>query len=165
MGFLKKIETAVIPSPLGNIFIEAREGKLSRLRIDVEMEPIAPPKGVLEKAAGELNLYFARRLSRFSVPTTIPEAASEFQIKVWEAMRAIPYGETRTYGELAKMLETSPRAVGGACRRNPIPILTPCHRVVGKNGLGGFSGQWETGVALYQKEELLKLEAATGFVA
>jgi len=165
MSFLKKIESAVTPSPLGNIFIEAREGKVTAVRLGVLMEPTTLPNGVLSKAAEELGLYFTRRLSRFSIPTAPPENASAFELGVWKAMRAIPYGETRTYGELAKILETSPRAVGGACRRNPIPILTPCHRVVAKSGLGGFSGQWETGVALTQKEELLKLESATGLVA
>jgi methylated-DNA-[protein]-cysteine S-methyltransferase len=67
-------------------------------------------------------------------------AGTPFQRRVWEAMRAIPPGRTRTYGDLAAELGTSPRAIGGACRANPCPIVVPCHRVVGATGLGGFAG-------------------------
>ncbi|MDH5259570.1 MAG: MGMT family protein, partial [Gammaproteobacteria bacterium] len=60
---------------------------------------------------------------------------------VWKIMRAIEAGKTLTYGDVAKLLDSSPRAVGNACRRNPIPLLIPCHRIVAKNGTGGFAGQ------------------------
>ncbi|HDK37468.1 MAG TPA: methylated-DNA--[protein]-cysteine S-methyltransferase [Thiolapillus brandeum] len=65
---------------------------------------------------------------------------TDFQKKVWQALRQIPSGEVLTYGELAKKLGSSPRAIGGACRRNPVPLLIPCHRVVAANGDGGFAG-------------------------
>jgi methylated-DNA-[protein]-cysteine S-methyltransferase len=67
-------------------------------------------------------------------------AGTEFQKKVWRALLQIPVGETRTYGDLAKQLGSAPRAIGGACRRNPVPLLVPCHRVVAANGDGGFAG-------------------------
>jgi methylated-DNA-[protein]-cysteine S-methyltransferase len=72
----------------------------------------------------------------FDLSVAVPD---DFTGRVMEAMRAIPYGETRTYGELAAELDTSPVAVGGACGRNPVPVVVPCHRVVGVDGLRGFS--------------------------
>jgi methylated-DNA-[protein]-cysteine S-methyltransferase len=72
----------------------------------------------------------------FDLPLVVSD---DFTGRVMEAMRAIPYGETRTYGELAAELDTSPVAVGGACGRNPVPVVVPCHRVVGVDGLRGFS--------------------------
>jgi methylated-DNA-[protein]-cysteine S-methyltransferase len=71
-------------------------------------------------------------------------------------MREIPYGETRCYGDLAAMIQSAPRAVGRACGRNPIPIVIPCHRVLAKTGLGGYSGQG----GLATKRHLLALEGA-----
>ncbi len=94
---------------------------------------------MLEEAKRQLNAYFDGRLKCFDLP--LKPAGSGFQRAVWERMRAIPYGEARTYGELAASLGSVARAVGGACGRNPIPIVIPCHRVVGGTGrLGGYSG-------------------------
>ena len=80
-----------------------------------------------------------------------------FQERVLKQLQRIPYGETRTYGEIAKILNTSPRAVGNACRNNPLPIVIPCHRVVAANGLGGYDGATD-GEILDIKYQLLKLE-------
>ncbi|MCD6453830.1 MAG: methylated-DNA--[protein]-cysteine S-methyltransferase [Candidatus Aminicenantes bacterium] len=77
---------------------------------------------------------------------------TDFQKRVWKELRKIPYGETITYGELAKKLKTSPRAVGNAVARNRLPLFIPCHRVIGKNGLGGFTPD------IRIKEMLIKLE-------
>ena len=90
----------------------------------------------------ELTAYFAGELTAFSVP--LAEAGTDYQKSVWAALRQIPYGQSRTYSEVAVMLGyTQPvaaRAVGNACGRNPILILTPCHRVFAKGSIGGFSG-------------------------
>ncbi len=80
-----------------------------------------------------------------------------FQQRLWRELTHIPYGETRSYGELAKRLHSSARAVAGACRRNPLPLLVPCHRVVAKNGPGGFMGRTD-GPALAIKQWLLQHE-------
>ncbi len=77
---------------------------------------------------------------------------TDFQIKVWEQTRKIPYGKTITYGELAKKVNSSPRAVGMALSRNRIPLFIPCHRVIGKKGIGGFTPDVKI------KRDLLKLE-------
>jgi methylated-DNA-[protein]-cysteine S-methyltransferase len=80
-----------------------------------------------------------------------------FQRKVLKQLQQIPYGETRTYGEIAKILNTSPRAVGNACRKNPLPIIIPCHRVVAANGIGGYDGA-KSGKRLNIKRKLLESE-------
>ncbi|WP_313695427.1 methylated-DNA--[protein]-cysteine S-methyltransferase [Halorarum halobium] len=104
---------------------------------------------VREQAAA----YAAGERTAFDVTVRYPDS---FTGDVMRAMAAIPYGETRTYGELAADLDTSPVAVGGACGRNPVPLVVPCHRVVGADGLRGFSG--DGGVA--HKRALLEHEGA-----
>ena len=108
---------------------------------------------VLMRAKDELARYFAGTLTAFSVPLT--PKGTEFQRNVWNALMQIPYGQTVTYGEIARAIqkETASRAVGQACGMNPIWILIPCHRVVGANGLiTGYAGGIE------MKRSLLSLE-------
>jgi methylated-DNA-[protein]-cysteine S-methyltransferase len=107
----------------------------------------------LDEAARQLDRYFARKLKRFDLPLANP--GTPFQRRVWAMMRDIPYGETATYGGMAMALGSGPRAVGMACARNPIPIIVPCHRVLGSGGTeGGFSG----GRGLPTKRQLLEIE-------
>ncbi len=150
-----RIHTSIGP------FVLESDGKAVR-RVFFGSESAPFPEGafdpVLERAAREILEYLDGRRRRFEVPVRYPEGATPFQRRVWDALRRIPYGAVRTYGELARELGTSPRAVGGACARNPIPILVPCHRVVARDGLGGFAGQWETGLALEVKRRLLAVE-------
>lgn len=95
---------------------------------------------VSRETAAQLEAYFAGRLTIFDVPIRF-RGGSEFERAIWMAMCEIPCGETRTYGDLAALTGGVARAVGGACGRNPIPIVVPCHRVVGSGGkLVGFSG-------------------------
>jgi methylated-DNA-[protein]-cysteine S-methyltransferase len=94
---------------------------------------------LLSESVEQLEAYFDGRLRRFSLPLRPP--GSGFRQRVWSRLRSIPYGETETYGALARQLATSPRAVARACAANPLPILVPCHRVVAaRGGLGGYSG-------------------------
>ncbi len=105
---------------------------------------------MLTEAARQLDRYFARKLERFDLP--LAQRGTDFQKRVWAAMRDIPYGETATYGGMAMALGSGPRPVGMACARNPIPIIVPCHRVLGSGGKeGGFSG----GKGLPTKRQLL----------
>lgn len=99
--------------------------------------------------------YFSAPAYQFNLP--LQPAGTPFQQKVWQALRAIPYGQTVTYGELAKQLHTSPRAVGQACRKNPLPVIIPCHRVVGAANDGGFLGATE-GAGMKIKQWLLSHE-------
>lgn len=99
-----------------------------------------PEDAVSRETAAQLRAYFAGRLTAFDVPLKF-RGGSMFERAIWQAMLDIPWGETRSYGDLAALTGGVARAVGGACGRNPIPIVVPCHRVVGAGGrLVGFSG-------------------------
>lgn len=100
----------------------------------------SPEDAVSRETAAQLRAYFAGRLTAFDVPLKF-RGGSMFERAIWQAMLDIPWGETRSYGDLAALTGGVARAVGGACGRNPIPIVVPCHRVVGAGGrLVGFSG-------------------------
>ena len=141
-----------IPSPVGQLTIDEADDAIVAIRwVD------APPSNgspLLNEAARQLEAYFAGRLHRFDLPLK-PEG-TPFESRVWAAMQAIPYGETRNYGDLASAIYSAPRAVGRACGKNPIPIVIPCHRVLAKGGLGGYSGDG----GLATKTRLLALEGA-----
>ena len=86
----------------------------------------------------ELTQYFSGELTKFTAP--LDPSGTAFQIRVWKTIMGIPYGEQWTYSDIANILNSSPRAVGGACGRNPIPVIIPCHRVVGSDGaLTGYT--------------------------
>lgn len=144
--------SATINSPIGRLTISATEGAI--VSIAWKDEPYGEPNALLVEAQRQLDAYFARRLTVFDLP--LLPAGSEFDKRVWQAMRQIPHGQTRSYGELAMEIGSAPRAIGGACGRNPIPIVIPCHRILARNGLGGYSG----GAGLPTKQWLLELERA-----
>uniref|UniRef100_A0A7C3RCT0 Methylated-DNA--[protein]-cysteine S-methyltransferase n=1 Tax=Archaeoglobus fulgidus TaxID=2234 RepID=A0A7C3RCT0_ARCFL len=109
--------------------------------------------------AEQLLRYFSGEKVEFRIPYRLD--ASEFAERVLEEVSKIPYGKIRTYSEIARTLKTSPRAVGQVVKRNPLPIIIPCHRVVGKKGIGGYTAlntasQKIDGKSL--KEKLLRLE-------
>lgn len=108
---------------------------------------------LLTEAARQLDAYDAGSLEDFDLPLRV--RGTEFQRAVCYAILAIPFGETRTYGDIAKLLSAPAQAVGQACAANPIPIIIPCHRVLGAKGLTGFSGAGgvETKVALLRHEK------------
>jgi len=112
----------------------------------------APSGGVSAEAIVQLADYFAGQRQSFYLP--LRPRGSAFQQKFYAALCDIPFGETRTYGDLARDLGVSAQAIGQACGANPIPILIPCHRVLGRSGLGGYSGAGgvETKVALLRHE-------------
>ena len=113
---------------------------------------------LLRKAAAQLVAYFDDPAQGFDLPLKVE--ASEFQQRVCDAMLAIPLGETRTYGDLSKDLGVPAQAIGQGCGGNPIPVIIPCHRVLGANGLGGFSGLG----GVETKVWLLKHERAGGLL-
>lgn len=104
----------------------------------VTLAKAPPPNTLAYLACVQLSGYLENPRYRFDLP--IRMSGSLHQLKVWEAMRAIPPGETRTYGDLAAEVGSNARAVGTACGMNAIPIVVPCHRIVAANGLGGFMG-------------------------
>jgi methylated-DNA-[protein]-cysteine S-methyltransferase len=152
------VRWSVVASPIGDLGVAADDtgvcvvsfsGPPSGVRV------VAEPTGVLADAVGQLRAYFAEELTEFSVPLSV-RRGSGFERAVWREIANIPYGETRTYGEVAAAVGDpgAARAVGVACNRNPIPVIVPCHRIVGAgNKLAGFGG------GLPRKRFLLELEA------
>jgi methylated-DNA-[protein]-cysteine S-methyltransferase len=144
-----------VESPVGRLALQADGALLTGVRwaSPGERSRDRTPSAVLDEAARQLERYFAAKLKRFDLP--LAARGTDFQKRVWAMMRDIPYGETATYGGMAMALGSGPRAVGMACGRNPIPIIVPCHRVLGSGGKeGGFSG----GQGLPTKRRLLALE-------
>lgn len=125
------------PSPVGDLTLFEEDGALVALEWGRTEGASETP--LLLRAQQQLADYFAGRRQAFDLP--LRPLGTAFQKKVWDLLRAIPFGAVQTYGDLASRLTTSPRPVGTACGRNPLPILIPCHRVVAANGaLGGYSG-------------------------
>ncbi len=139
-------------SPLGALTIFEDGGSIAVIEWGRAAKPESSP--LLLEAKRQLDAYFDGRVKDFDLP--VAPRGTPFQQAVWALISAIPFGGTRTYGDLARRLRTSPRPVGGACARNPIPIVIPCHRVVGSGGwrLGGYSG----GDGIATKQALLRLE-------
>ncbi|HEX7966872.1 MAG TPA: methylated-DNA--[protein]-cysteine S-methyltransferase [Stellaceae bacterium] len=143
-----------LDSPLGRLTLFEEDGRLTALDFGGKRPPGEPTKLLLE-AKRQLAAYFDGRRKEFDLP--LAPAGSPFELRVWQLMSDIPYGDTRTYGDLARTLAAAPRAVGQACGRNPLPILIPCHRVLAADGrLGGYSG----GKGAETKRRLLMLEGA-----
>jgi methylated-DNA-[protein]-cysteine S-methyltransferase len=159
-----EIFSAIVAAPFGAMGIRTEvQGEQVRLRELVYLPPDyqekAPQDGVAEQAAEQVARYFADADFRFELP--LLDAGSVFQRRVWDAICAIPRGSVRTYGQVAKLLESHPRAVGQACGANPFPLVIPCHRVTASGGLGGFaSSDDEHGFTLTAKRWLLRHEGA-----
>ena len=127
----------VIPSPIGNIYIAGSENGISRIQLMVE-EPISPPGEIpsfLKDCVNQLNEYFTGSRKEFDLKLDFGDAP-DFHKEVWKMVKIIPYGRTRTYGEIAEIIDHQQafRAVGHANGMNPLPIVIPCHRVIGKDG-------------------------------
>ena len=157
MADRKPVYDAVIGSPLGRLGIQAQRA-LTSIDFVTNRTPLKPPTAVLaRKVCAQLRAYFVDPGYRFRLP--LAPGGSEFRRQVWRELRRIPAGRVRRYGELAQRLGSAARAVGGACRANPIPIVIPCHRVIAVSGLGGFMGA-TGGRAMTIKRWLLRHERA-----
>ena len=147
------VSEITVETPTGAMFVREEDGAITRVswgRAEDES-----PTPLLREAARQLRDYYAGALKEFDLPLNL--SGSPFQRAVWEQMLAIPYGGVRTYGDLAAATGGSARAVGTACGANPIPVIVPCHRVVGSDGkMTGFSG----GMGVETKQALLRLEGA-----
>ena len=128
---------AVIAAPFGKLGIRCSDDMLLGIEFLPARARVTPPRGILDReVCRQLEAYLDDAGFRFDLPLK-PEG-TEHQRKVRDAMCAIPRGQTLSYGELAAQIGSSARAVGQACGNNPVPVVVPCHRVVGKAGLGGF---------------------------
>lgn len=149
-----------LESPIGPLLLAGEKRGLRYVSFAASRRPQKPQRDWIEhrkpfaETIRQLTAYFAGKLKEFDLPLILD--GTEFQILVWEHLRKIPYGETVSYGELARRIGRADavRAVGAANGSNPIPIIVPCHRVIGSNGdLTGFGG------GLSIKRKLLALES------
>ena len=151
-----------IASPIGDLLLVGdadalhgvyfQDGKRGPHKLDQSWEPAEKP---FREVKRQLKAYFEGKLQDFDLP--LSPQGTEFQLKVWKTLRTIPYGKTWSYGELARRIRRpdAQRAVGAANGQNPIPVIVPCHRVIGADGsLTGFGG------GLPIKQKLLALEGA-----
>ena len=129
---------AKMKTPFAVLGIRTAAGVVTTIEYLPRSERAKPPDNALaERVMRQIERYFADPEFRFTLP--LAAAGTPFRERIREALNAIPVGESRTYGELARRLHTAPRAVGGACGANDIALVVPCHRVVGSQGsLGGF---------------------------
>ncbi|OZI05409.1 cysteine methyltransferase [Siphonobacter sp. BAB-5385] len=157
-----------IPSPVGSLTLVASQHGLAAIlwendrpeRVSVGLGTPNEQHPILLETEQQLKEYFAGKRKTFTLPLDF--IGTDFQKQVWQALLTIPYGQTRTYGDIAQQLGNpqAVRAVGGAANRNPISIVAPCHRVVGASGkLVGFAG------GLVHKNRLLRLEGALAQIA
>jgi methylated-DNA-[protein]-cysteine S-methyltransferase len=146
----------VLPTPIGGLGVGVASGKVTEVSFAAPLQPpVADLDPMLRAALDELAEYFDGARTEFTVPTTFTRG-SDFERAVWEQIATIPYGQMKTYGSIARAVGEpgGAQAVGLACNRNPLPVIVPCHRVVGANGkLVGFGG------GLPRKRFLLQLEA------
>ena len=150
---------AVVPLPVGSWQAGVCTDGYAVTELDfIETEKFerVAPSAVAIEAALQLQRYLDNPHWRFTIALNL--SGTPFQQRVWAALQMIAAGETCSYGELARRLHSAARAVGGACRANPVAIMVPCHRVVAAQGLGGFSGA-SAGSELLLKQWLLKHEA------
>lgn len=155
-GHSQLMKTCTVPTQFGDLILSEEAEHIVALNWGRALSE--DTSAVLEQARQQLLAYDAGTLEAFDLPLRV--IGSDFQRDVCAAMSAIPFGDTCTYGDIAKQLGVPAQAVGGACGGNPIPIIIPCHRVMGAKGLTGFSGAGgvETKVAL------LRHEGAGGFL-
>ncbi|SPY33710.1 methylated-DNA--[protein]-cysteine S-methyltransferase [Pasteurella canis] len=169
---MQSIYYCYFEAPVGRLLMLSQDNKLTNL--DFELEQIAPnPTWIFDEnrplfiqVKQALARYFAGEPENF-VDIPIAPKGTDFQQQVWQALLQIPYGQTFTYGELAQLINhpKAMRAVGGAVGRNPISIIIPCHRILGKNrSLTGFGGGLPTKRHLLQLEHIAYIDKGIEFV-
>ncbi|TNG00967.1 MAG: methylated-DNA--[protein]-cysteine S-methyltransferase [Gammaproteobacteria bacterium] len=152
------VKKIVINSPLGRLGIRLHNEQILKLDfLEDNYSPQKPRDRFAHEVVRQLDAYFSDANFQFNLPVDF--AGTLFQQKVWKMLQAIRCGQTYTYGELARKLDSGARAVGNACRKNPVPIIVPCHRVVSRNKIGGYSGQTD-GKFIDYKHWLLQHEGS-----
>ncbi len=149
---------AVIALPFGPFGIRARDGAIHELIFLTPGTPLLDPRNATAGAAAHALREWVEDPDQ-PFPVQLANCGTPFRQRVWTAIRAIPRGQTATYGELATRLGSAPRAVGQACGANPFPLVVPCHRVTAAGGLGGFANA-RHGWLLEVKRWLLAFEGA-----
>lgn len=131
---------AIIQTPIGKLGISTLDQLLTRLDFLTDDTGLIAPQGeIIDNIVNQLNQYFQCPSFQFNIPYQLQ--GTPFQNKVWQTLSKLPLQKTVSYGALAKKLKTGARAIGNACRANPLPILVPCHRVIAQGNLGGYKGK------------------------
>ena len=149
---------AIVAAPFSHLGLRLMQGRLVEIEFltnDVALKDNTHK--VIQQFQKQLAAYCEDARFVFDLP--MRAHGTPYQKRVWKGIAAIPAGETLSYGELALKVSSGARAVGNACRHNPLPLITPCHRVTAANGMGGFSGA-RTGHLMQVKQWLLKHEHA-----
>ncbi len=155
----KNTHTAVLNTPVGKFGICVRNNQLVGTEfLPPETPEQAPTDATSREVVRQLEAYFSDPGAQFELPLAV--SGTPHRQRVWQALTEIPRGQPVSYGALARKLGSGARAVGGACRANPLPVIVPCHRVVAAHGLGGFSGSTND-ETLSIKSWLLEHEAIT----
>ena len=145
----------VFKSIIGNIELVSSKNRIIAVH-RTRKKPNKTEDKLLKRSALQIKMYLARKRRFLNFPTR--QMGTKFQNRVWNYLRSIPYGRTTTYGDIARKLRTSPRAVGGALGKNNLMMTVPCHRVVGRDGkLTGFTSVGGIGT----KRNLLNIEQKT----
>ena len=157
MGSYQAVVEAPFPQPPCLLGIRLENGALTGIDyIFSRFGLLAPRTALARDVVRQLTDYFSDAGHRFDL--SIELQGTSFQRRVWQALLTIPVGEKASYGVIAKQVASSPRAVGNACRSNPLPVIVPCHRVVSATGLGGYAGH-TSGRNIVIKQWLLAHEA------
>jgi methylated-DNA-[protein]-cysteine S-methyltransferase len=155
--------SAIVAAPFGAVGIRTEPDEVRELiYLPAHFTEKSPTSKLSERTAKQVERYFSEPDFRFDLP--LAKAGTVFQQKVWSVIAAIPRGQVLTYGDVARMIQSAPRAVGQACGANWFPLIVPCHRVTAAGGLGGFSNHDdETGFHVGVKRWLLAYEGVEGY--
>lgn len=149
-------EIFTLPTPVGRLAVFIKDSKV--VQVDYASQTKSETKRLspfATKVKKQIQSYFVSPGCDFDLP--LETNGTDFQRRVWRVLQTIPAGKTLTYGDVARRLKSSARAVGNACRNNPVPLIVPCHRVVAKTNIGGFSGK-TSGASITRKRWLLNHE-------
>ena len=156
MGGLLRFD-AVVAAPFGGIGVIVKDGEVSEtLYLPKSIKPQAPKSPLAREVVRQVRAYLKDPSHKFDLP--LAERGSQFQRRVWREIADIPSGETLSYGDVARRIQSGPHAVGGACGANWFSLIIPCHRVLAANGIGGFGDAGEEGNYLTIKRWLLAHE-------
>jgi methylated-DNA-[protein]-cysteine S-methyltransferase len=153
---------AVIDAPFGKVGIRVEGDSVREIvYLPGSVANVAADSALAQQAAAQIGQYFERASAPFDLP--LAAAGTAFQRRVWQAICEIPPGAVKTYGQLARAVDSHPRAVGQACGSNFFPIVIPCHRVVASSGIGGFAHHGDDGYYRNVKRWLLAHEGVAGY--
>lgn len=156
--------SAIVSAPFGCVGIRTEAGCVSEIvYLPPRFSEQAPSDSAAELAANQISTYLRRPDFKFTLP--LKQVGSAFQNRVWQAIASVPRGQVLTYGQIAKRIQSAPRAVGQACGANWFPLVIPCHRITASGGIGGFAGHDdEHGFHLGVKHWLLAHEGVPQYV-